>query len=107
MAEYMSFGFELTPDEADDLLEWLETNDEFRSRLQANPIAALRSVGIILSEHKLPPMVDLPTPQEVAALRAQLRDLVDEDEEGQFWHPFLAVAMIFRWHPIMPPGGAD
>jgi putative modified peptide len=106
MAEDMNFGaFAMTPGDAEGLLGRLEGDDDFRAWVQTDPEAALRSVGILIARDKLPATVELPSPAEIAELRRTLETQGAIADDQQWWHPFLAVAMIFSWHPFFGRGG--
>src|SRR4051812_32206283 len=101
----ISFGFALTPEEAEALLDDLATEgSQFRQDLQADPLKALRARGIAIAPHDIPETIDLLPANEVASVLGRSRrddGGYDGDDFRPFpWHPFLAVAIMWRWHPF-------
>jgi putative modified peptide len=70
----------MSPQQADELVDRLVNDTEFRERLTQNPIEELARYGISVPPALLPERVELPSPDEVR----QARDAIETGELGGY-----------------------
>jgi putative modified peptide len=68
----------MSPQQADELMDRLVNDTEFRERLTQNPIEELARYGISIPPALLPERVELPSPDEVR----RARDVIETGELG-------------------------
>ncbi|WP_195763444.1 NHLP-related RiPP peptide [Duganella guangzhouensis] len=61
-----------TTSELSSILDQLANDDQFRARLLANPVAALKSIGITLHPDQVPAELSLPSREDIAADKEEL-----------------------------------
>lgn len=73
------------------VLDKLSSDDQFRARLLANPVATLAGLGITLSPQDVPDELSLPSKAEIAGDRSEL---MKQLESTGSMVPFLLSGMM-------------
>lgn len=89
-----------TPRETDDFLERLQTDDEFRERLEADPRTVLAEYHIEVPEELIDGQVSLPSPREVA----EARRAISTGQFDQEANAFVRIPKLFHWFRFRAPG---
>jgi putative modified peptide len=97
--------FSIPPDRAQELLERLAIDFNYRQLLESNPVAALAEYGIEISRDKLPDVIDLPAPHQILRVLAVM-------QEQDVLTPDRTLYVIFMWilpsaSPIVSPEEGD
>jgi hypothetical protein len=87
----------ISPRQAEELVNRLTDDMEFRERLTQDPTAELGRYGISIPAELLPERVELPSPDELRRLRVELEA---EDVFGYLGKPFILFCLILSgWLP--------
>jgi hypothetical protein len=87
----------INPRQAEELVNRLTDDMEFRERLAQDPTAELGRYGINIPARLLPERVELPSPDELRRLRAELEA---EEVFGYLGKPFILFCLILSgWIP--------
>jgi len=100
----ISFHISITPGEANELLEKLLEDDEFRSRVEADPRGTLAEYHIdVPAEFFGEAPVELPPKEDIRAVREQLEQSEFADEVARFrrFSPMI-LDLIARFAPFRP-----
>jgi hypothetical protein len=84
------------PDMADEFLELLATDDEFRDRLARDAVRTLADYYIVLPEGSLPDEIELPSKEESLEFLEQTRRMAGGKGPGPRPGPVLGFAILYR-----------
>jgi putative modified peptide len=88
----------MTPRQADELLDKLADDDDFRSELEADPTGVLGRYGITVPEQVLQGETILPPKEEVQDARSKMgtSELYPEAMEAPIFRRFLTLLIFIR-----------
>jgi putative modified peptide len=84
----------ISPRQAEELVDRLVNDTEFRERLAQNPTAELAQYGISIPPALLPERVELPSPDEV-------RQALDAIDAGEFGGDYEARGPFTLWFSVI------